>query len=405
MSSSSSLPRSEDLSHLSINASDFVSALCKFNESIPNCDAMERFYREPTLCLANNARGLRCGWRIPPENREMIMRLLSNLAARNIIDDTRRCVIQLAKLTNMAVCHFQRVSVRVKIVLLVLPDLFRGSAQLFTGPIMSEVTIKAKIEELSSLTVVRDDSKNHPKEQEVKEVDAPAATSTEKITYWLREMPKMVLQYLPEYLPYHPPGSSHLRVSEWVMNQAQAPFSTRNPNEIGEGYLYVYWNRATFGVRKIGYTSNVGLRLKSWETECNHIAEEQYRSPFKVKHVARVERLVHADLQDYRVFEPACHGCLKSHIEWFKDVDFEIILKSIEFWTQWIMKEPYDVCGSQRRLKQEGKNELLQYCARLSGAKARGREASSTTRTSPRYNLRRRTAANTSQDGSSPTKS
>ena len=85
----------------------------------------------------------------------------------------------------------------------------------------------------------------------------------------------------------------------------------------------MYWNRASFAVRKIRYTArDVRLRLDEWKAQCNYIAEEQYHSPSKVRNVTRVERQVHAELKDFRAFEPGCHGCLKSHNEWFKDVGF-----------------------------------------------------------------------------------
>ena len=122
-----------------------------------------------------------------------------------------------------------------------------------------------------------------------------------------------------------------------------------------------------------------------------------------------VERLVHAELQGYRVFEPACHGRLKSQIEWFKDVDFGIILRSIEFWTRWMTKEPYErsgtSSGSSWRLKQSGRDEIERYFATLSEPNAKYRKESSKAKTLPRYNLRPRPAANASLDGSNLSKS
>ena len=43
---------------------------------------------------------------------------------------------------------------------------------------------------------------------------------------------KIALLYLPEYLPYHTPGSSHISVSEWVIEQAKKPLYTCDPNEL-----------------------------------------------------------------------------------------------------------------------------------------------------------------------------
>jgi hypothetical protein len=38
------------------------------------------------------------------------------------------------------------------------------------------------------------------------------------------------------------------------IKKAEQPLSIYEPNELKDGYFYVYWNRATFGVRKIGGT-------------------------------------------------------------------------------------------------------------------------------------------------------
>ena len=172
---------------------------------------------------------------------------------------------------------------------------------------------------------------------------------------------KGLVKYLPQIVPYRPPGSTHLTVSEFVMQQAMEPFSVvQDPEkELGEGYLYVYWNEATFGVRKIGFTTQkVDDRLADWETGCRRTAKEEYRSPRKVRHAAKIEQLVHADLLEYRVREPACRTCLKSHIEWFRGVDLPFIIGRIEAWSQWISERPYEQVGRQWCLTNGGKDSM-----------------------------------------------
>lgn len=266
---------SEDHSHPLVSARHFVSALRKFNELIPDCNAMERFRSEPTLCLANKGDGSKCRSRMPAETQETIRQLLIHLDAMDI-DNSPSWVIQLVKLTNLAVCRYQRTSIRTKVSRLGQPEPSKGSEQTIATPVLSEDTIKVNIKEVVSPTVERDDRDTHVGDQEIKEVDSPA-TSVRKISYWLREMPWTALHYLAEYLPYHAPGSAHLSASEWVLKQAEQPLSIDEPNELRDGYLYVYWNQATFGLRKIGYTTrNVDSRIGEWESGCKHIAEEQY---------------------------------------------------------------------------------------------------------------------------------
>lgn len=80
-----------------------------------------------------------------------------------------------------------------------------------------------------------------------------------------------------------------------------------------------------------------------------------------------MEQLIHADLKDYRVFEPACHGCLKSHNEWFGGVEFEVILERIKFWTQWISKGPYENDKGRWLLREDFKKELPQLYTMSNG--------------------------------------
>jgi hypothetical protein len=344
---------------------------------------MERFQSEPTRCLANNMRGLRCGISIDNGTEKVTRQLLIDLDEMDVTDSPR-WVIHLAKLTNLAVCGYQRTSIRNEVGRLGQPELPKGSMQ----TLMSEDSITGMVKKMVSHILERDESKTH-RDQEISEVNA--TTPANRIAYWLRELPT-ALHYLPEYLPYHTPESSGLSTSKWILEQANRPLSTYEPDEREPGYLYVYWNRATFGVSKIGCTTrDVDTRIKEWEDGCGHIAEEQYRSPVPVRNVARAEKLIHADLKDYRVFEPACYGCLKSHNEWFRDVDFEIILGRIEFWTQWISKEPYelkkgyDLKKGKWLLKDDAKEELMHT---VSDSHARKKEKILMTRPSRRSSFK-----------------
>lgn len=80
----------------------------------------------------------------------------------------------------------------------------------------------------------RDERDTHIGGQETKEVDSPA-TSVSRIAYWLRELPWTALHYLPEYLPYHAPESSHLSASEWVLRKQSSLFLFMNQMSLKMG--------------------------------------------------------------------------------------------------------------------------------------------------------------------------
>ena len=380
---------SEDLSHLDISASPFVSALDKFNEIVPNCDskkirpnidAMERFQRDPTKCLANTKKnGIQCCSPTRSKDRQKIGELLTELAAMKFENNTQRCVDELSKLVEMAVCSCQREKVQKEVSLLVPPD---------------PLHIRVKVEELPGHTFIRDERRT-TEGQEAQAVVSPVTHLTRNITYWLRKPSRTTLVYLPDYRPYRTDKFRLSDVRGWVIKQAETPLTAL---ERKAGYLYVYWNQATFGVSKIGYSGDVTKRLERWERQCKHIAEEQYRSPIEVRNVRRLERLVHAELKKYRVEEECCRGCSKNHQEWFKGVGLKIIRESIEFWTKWLMKEQgqYEEVNGKWLLKEDAKKELPQLCTRLSVAKAEESKVKSITITPQRYNLRPRVAKRSS---------
>ena len=390
-SAPNSVGRSEDLSQVSISASPSASALDRFNKIVANCDskkplpnidAMKRFQDAPAWCLANTAKGSRCNNRIAAEKQQEIKQLLTQLAEMNIQTNAPKCVIDgLRKLIDLAICHNQCKDLHEGVDQLVLPEPPKDSANPSDGPIPENNIPKFKFEEVPDPPRMSEGSRTF---------DGHGVHAVD--TSWCRKSPTWALRYLPDYRRYYKSQSSYeSNVENWVMKQAATPLT--DP-EVDEGYLYVYWNQATFGVRKIGYTSiDVSGRLKSWESKCKHVAEEQYRSSSIVRNAKRLERLVHAELKAYRVKEYGCHGCSRNHEEWFEGVDFDIIRESIDFWTEWIMEGQYENVNGKWFLKKDAGKKLQQVfklCNRISVANAREGEEKSTTISPPRYNLRPR---------------
>ncbi|OAP59275.1 hypothetical protein AYL99_06573 [Fonsecaea erecta] len=102
------------------------------------------------------------------------------------------------------------------------------------------------------------------------------------------------------------------------------------------GFIYIFWHPGSMGYVKIGYATNVEKRLQAWRNQCK-FSLEQHKSPEsmaskRVRHLHRVESLIHAELKDYRRLEPSCRGCGRRHIEWF-EVDPSYALKVVAKWT------------------------------------------------------------------------
>ena len=420
MKSATPIVKVEEQSYSNAEPAQFVSCLDAFNEVIPDCDAVRRFRENPTWCLSNNQRGLRCHSQIPFQARHEITQLLVELAELNIYSNVQECLGKLSAFTSIAVCTWQRGAVKTKLESLLRTYRSRSFPQVtLTNPGLH--TERGRIVGRSPSALMKRGSGLNPVQMEEREIENPLKNPAVKVTYWLRKSSSQALQYLPEYHPYHsselcPKRCRERSAWEWVVEQANEPLFIPGPRVPGElqglderkdGYLYVYWNRASFGLVKIGRTTvNVDKRLQQWEEKCKQLVEEHYRSSYKIKHVARVEKLIHAEFREYRVFEPYCRGCGHVHIEWFRGLDLGLVIKKIEAWTEWVMKAPYEERLGVWRLKDGPEFELPpQICATPSEPNSPKKRVTSTVKESPRYHLRRCRTPGLSQDPPSPTRS
>ena len=321
------------------NPVPFVSALETFNAIIPGCDAMHRFETMPFRCLANTKAyskwsDRKCNSPLIHMDIDSIRRVLLQLESMNIHSDREECITRFELVASKAICDYHK-------------DL-------------AQMLFKSRVRELLGRRV-------QEREAAHKSI-AVMSDSTFDIGWWLRPAPHDSRHYLPEYRSFSDPGSLSKEINHSIKSEARQPLftgTTRSINgltehdETRDGYLYVYWNRASFGHLKIGFTGkDVDQRLQEWEEQCQHIAEKQYQSPRKIKHAARVERLIHTEFAKHRVAEPACRGCGKKHIEWFRDLDLGFVIQRIEAWSEWISTSPYEYRGGAWQLKEDAEFEL-----------------------------------------------
>ncbi|EXJ63108.1 hypothetical protein A1O7_03553 [Cladophialophora yegresii CBS 114405] len=89
------------------------------------------------------------------------------------------------------------------------------------------------------------------------------------------------------------------------------------------GFVYIYWHPPNMGYVKIGYATDVKKRLADWKRQCRFdLAEHAVHgsataTQVRLAHLHRIESLIHAELKEYRLLEPSCTGCGRSHREWF----------------------------------------------------------------------------------------
>lgn len=411
--STTSTIKFEDQSHSNIEPTHFVSALDKFNEIVSDCDVIQRFQDKLYECLANNKSDARCEWTMSFRTSENIKQILTQLTEMNIYLNMQKWLDQLVAFIKIAVCHHQRDPIIRKLKSQLREDRSNRFAQITSITAVVKTERDRSADQFESALMKSNSELNSTREE--RRVTTSIISSAIKITYWLREPLRQTLHFLSEYRSYQYPESRSRSIREWIVEQAKKSLFIRHSrnistfqelNERKNEYLYVYWNRVSFELIKIECTTiDVDRRLQEWENKCQRLIEKHYRSPFKIKHVIRVEKLIHIEFREYRVSESFCHDCRDKHIEWFRGLNLGFVIKTIKAWTEWMMKEPYEKRLGCWRLKQTLESDMSQICVTPDEKDNSKRIKGSIAKESSRYNLRRRQASGSFRSSSPRTPS
>ncbi|KAF2629003.1 hypothetical protein BU25DRAFT_324402, partial [Macroventuria anomochaeta] len=146
---------------------------------------------------------------------------------------------------------------------------------------------------------------------------------------------------LPGFLPYKPTRMSDLAIAKAVKKMIAKPLTA---TDMKDGFIYIFWDKGTFGMVKIGRTNDLERRLKEWNRcKSTHSYHKSSRDGDlrKVPHVQRIERLMQIELVNNRKTR-ACDTCVKTkmHKEWF-DVSEAKAVEVFQKWRNWILQEPY----------------------------------------------------------------
>ncbi|KAJ8111738.1 hypothetical protein OPT61_g5739 [Boeremia exigua] len=140
-----------------------------------------------------------------------------------------------------------------------------------------------------------------------------------------------------KFIPYRATQSSALAITMALKSQIIAPLTKHDRKY---GFIYMFWNQQSFGMIKIGRTNNLTRRLAEWNRQCKIDHQYCQQGVFQeIPHVPRIERLMHAELINYRRTSE-CDGCGRNHKEWF-DIDEAKARKVYQKWHNWIVQKPY----------------------------------------------------------------
>ena len=353
-------------------ATDSISALAEFNEIFPQ--AKQWFDNVPNKCLwrkTTKTPNDRCNNRIAATHKNMIderFEKLRNICFRQRILEASQCIGELADLAFCSRYHCRKARARIQESL--AGSLLQSHGQSILSSIKCEgedEVSQESIDRLQNMSLFRQGARsaNNLTILFPDPADDRYNFSREAVT---RRASRTLYAYIPKLVRYETKESrAVVDHGEWILEQANREFTKQ---ELDAGYIYAYWNRTVFGAYKIGYTTrNVDERLIEWESKCKHEAERVYPPHHEVAalvpHAKRVERLIHADLRKCRFVELGCHGCYRSHCEWFKGLNESLLKSKIEKWTDWMMSEPYEHLRGNLVLRKSAEDTLREMCREI----------------------------------------
>ena len=354
---------------------DSISALDKFNEMFPR--ATEWFDQVSNKCLWDKATEIpntRCGNRIVAKHKTMIkdrFKILETLPFGQHISEASQIFGELADLAFCRRYHGQKARVHIHEVL--GGDLVRSQQGLaFCNADHVEGLSKSQ----SSLDRLRSTSPDDhgARSQEILLIAAnPGLDRYDFRPTTLKQSSRgSKYKYIPRFVKYETKASKAVADDdEWILQQARSKFTKSDERS---GYIYAFWNRASFGYYKIGLTTlKVNLRLEQWIRQCKHDAEKVY-PPIEdltalVPHVRRVEKLIHAELRRSRLQEKRCPGCGKSHVEWFTGFSHGKLTATIQKWIKWMRSKPYRLRKGNWKLSKAGEESLRGLCKEMKSSR------------------------------------
>jgi hypothetical protein len=125
-------------------------------------------------------------------------------------------------------------------------------------------------------------------------------------------------------------------------------------NDVKSGYIYIFWHKGQFGHVKIGRSKDPESRLDQWKKKCRreHEFHKSSKELIEVEHVNRVEKLIHTELQKYRL-TTLCEGCGRKHKEWF-EVPEQLAVEVFNKWKDFILQKPYVEDSKGKYILREG---------------------------------------------------
>ena len=291
------------------------------------------FETNPRRCFARTLKGERCKrWQING-SKESIRLAIEMLETGDHISDLEGCKKQVKALVNLSLCEAEtwpgHISNLNKILFRFekeVADSLSSGDQTFTS---GNLTTNSSASSYSRTTLTNTQA-----------IDTPSNAFT-------------------GFERWQPLRIERADVSSCLRELVGIPLDLEKEGK--SGYIYAYRTQGIFGFIKIGHTTrDINTRMAEWQAQCWHDPETVLGSNYRVPHVARVEKLIHTELKDFRHKQTKCI-CGVIHIEWFEVSHLDVAVV-VEKWSSWMETNPYYPNGLLKGQHQEWLEELCKPC-------------------------------------------
>jgi hypothetical protein len=344
------------------------SKLAKLLEQLIPHDIHARLASIPGHCVASLVTNpsKRCSYKAQPQrSRAECNGAMENMAKCKSRKDYHGMLRHIETIVQSAMCKRHRESALVQFKAGSRISQLRSHLEDVTNmPELDRSTLAQWVDAICDLDVAK---QNAPRLTTIATSSKPTTqlVRTSKLVY-KASTPERIARFSPSsgFIPYQPKKVQGVTVFSALYEKA---VSQLGPADERPGFIYLFWDKAYFGMVKIGHTKDLVKRLEQWNTECKrkHDYHSSTESQVEMPHVHRVEQLIHTELKECRL-RRRCDGCGKLHIEWFEANQVHVV-KVMKKWREWILQEPYvqDEESGAWVLKPEMLDSLEQMCKPL----------------------------------------
>ncbi|EAU34096.1 predicted protein [Aspergillus terreus NIH2624] len=154
--------------------------------------------------------------------------------------------------------------------------------------------------------------------------------------------PAKPIATLQQLIPWCPDGQKKRSINQRLLETCISPLTPKKDHKTG--FIYICLSSGGHERMKIGCAENIDGRLRQLgkcEKGLSLYFPKDDEKGLPIPHFYRAEKLIQAELRDYRRELSNCSNCNKNHREWFEGVGVDLAADVARKWIDWVRRKPY----------------------------------------------------------------